>query len=125
MGRLPASLLAPAATAQLGLLLAWAACSPPPAQHASTLLGVLAAVALLSAARMGTAHCMESRVVATAVGVLTLVGVVLTSTVGLPGSSARPVDPPAVLLAVVAAAAVALVVVPEPRPSADRAPYAS
>jgi hypothetical protein len=117
------SWLAPAATAQLGLLLAWASASAPPVRHASLLIGLLATVALVAAARMGTAHCMESRVAAVAVAALTASGVLLTSTVGLPGAAARPLDLPAAALLVVAVAVVALVASTERAPDDDA--YAS
>ncbi len=123
--RSAASWLAPAATAQLGLLLAWASAASPAVRHAPLLLGALAAVALLAAVRMGTARCMESRVAATAVGAFSATGVLLTSTVGLPGSAPRPVDLPAVALLLVAVAVVVLVALDERvGPTVDD-PYAS
>jgi hypothetical protein len=72
---------------------------------------------------MGTAHCMESRVAAVAVAALTASGVLLTSTVGLPGAAARPLDLPAAALLVVAVAVVALVASTERAPDDDA--YAS
>jgi hypothetical protein len=52
-------------------------------------------------------------------------GVVLTSTVGLPGAAPRPVDLPAVALLLVAVAVVCLVTVDERAGSAAGDPYAS
>lgn len=125
MGRVVAPQLPWIATGSLGLLLAWASVAAPPQRHASLVLGVLAGLALLAAARMGTARCMESRVVAIAVAVVAGAGVVLTSTVGPPGAPARPVDGPAVVLALTAAVVVALVVLPGPGRVAGGDPYAS
>lgn len=118
MARVAPSHLAPAGTALLGLLLGRAAVSTAHEPYASVLLGVLGAIALLSAARLGTARCIESRVAATAVALATVTGVVLASTVGPPGSRPHPVDVTVVALALAAAAVLTLVVAPEP----ERAP---
>lgn len=125
MGRPTTTRPAAAATGGLGLLLAWAAASPPPVRHAPLLLGVLAAVALTAAVRLGLAGCMESRVAAVAVATLAAAGVALTSTIGLPGAGPRPIDAPAVTLLLTALSVVGLVHAVEPTRSADADPYAS
>lgn len=114
MARVESSDLAPAGTALLGLLLAWATVSAAHEPYASVLLGVLAGIALLSAIRMGTERCIESRLAAAGVALATMTGVVLSSTVGPPGSEPLRVDVTVVALALAAAAVLALVRAPEP-----------
>lgn len=125
MTRHRAGLLAPLATVQLGLLLVWAAASPSAAPYAGWLLALLAAVALGAAALMDTEHRATSRVLAAGVGVVAATGVALASTIGLPGTSSRPLDAPAALLALAAATVVVLSAWPARPRAALREPYAS
>lgn len=125
MRRSPSAILASAATTQLGLLLTWAATAQTSVPLARWLLGLMAAVALVAATRMDTEHGVTARAVAAAIGLLALTGVALASTVGLPGATPRPLDVPAVVLAVAAVAVVGLAVTPTGPSVVARDPYAS